>query len=201
MRIVIWFLLIIAFLVLSGCDEAAGRISVAEQISSLRHEKAQLQQQLKQESARGNQLEKQIEILAQLQADERLENLYKVEKIKLTGFTNLYDKDKDGRYEQLIVYIQPIDEQVDVVKATGAVDVGLWDLSRDGGDALLGKWRVEPEQLKENWFTTLVTINYRLTFDVSQIIDEYEQPLTVKVTFTDYLSGKAFDEQRIIKPR
>ncbi|GAI66166.1 unnamed protein product, partial [marine sediment metagenome] len=31
-------------------------------------------------------------------------------------------------------------------------------------------------------------------------IDEFEEPLTVKVTFTDYLAGKVFTEQKVIKP-
>jgi hypothetical protein len=81
------------------------------------------------------------------------------------------------------------------------VDVQLWDLNKDEGEALLGRWNVKPQELKELWFDALLRTNYRLTFDIADKIDKYEEPLTVKVTFTDYLSGKVFKEHRVIKPR
>ncbi len=87
------------------------------------------------------------------------------------------------------------------MKATGAVDVQLWDLNKEQDEALVGQWHVGPEELKGLWFATLIIINYRLTFDVGEKIEEFKEPLTVKVTFTDYLSGKVFKEQRVIKPR
>jgi len=79
--------------------------------------------------------------------------------------------------------------------------VQLWDLNRQDGQALLGQWHIEPNELKKLWFATLITINYRLTFDVADKIEDAEGPLTVKVAFTDYLSGRVFNEQRVIKPR
>jgi len=81
----------------------------------------------------------------------------------------------------------------------GAVDVQLWDLNKTDSEALLDEWRVEPEELKKLWFATMITINYRLTFDVADKIESMEEPLTVKVTFTDYLTGKVFKEQKVIK--
>jgi hypothetical protein len=136
-----------------------------------------------------------------LPPEVRLEDLYDLQKIKITRYTNLYDKDKDGKKEELLVYIQPIDEEGDIVKATGAVDVQLWDLNKEDGHAQLGQWHVTPSQLKKLWFATLITINYRLPFDVADKITGDEKALAVKVTFTDYPSGKVFEEQKIIKPR
>jgi hypothetical protein len=182
-----------------GCNNG-DKSPVAEQIDALREEKAQLAYELERSESKNEQLEQQIEVLSGLPED-KLEGLYELQRVKLTRYTNLYDKDKDGQYEKLIVYIQPIDEEGDVVKATGAVDVQLWDLNRDEDEALVGQWRVGPEELKELWFATIVITNYRLTFDVSDKIEQFKEPLTVKVTFTDYLTGKVFEEQRVIKPR
>jgi hypothetical protein len=42
--------------------------------------------------------------------------------------------------------------------------------------------------------------NYRLIFDMKGKIEKFDQPLTLTVTFTDYLSGKTFSEQKVIKP-
>jgi hypothetical protein len=82
----------------------------------------------------------------------------------------------------------------------GSVDVQLWDLNKKGSEALLGQWQVKRSELKKLWFATLITINYRLTFDVGDKVEKFDEPLTVKVTFTDYLTGKVFKEQKVIKP-
>ncbi|UCF00351.1 MAG: hypothetical protein JSV82_04610 [Planctomycetota bacterium] len=197
--------MIIAFLAgsllsfLTGCDNGA-RLSPAAEIKLLKQEKTQLQNQIEQFKSENEQVKKQLQVLSGLPSEAGVENLYQLQKIKLTRYTGFYDKDDDGKKEKLIVYIQPIDEEGDIVKATGAVDVQLWDLNRDSGEALLGQWRVEPDELKKSWFATLVIINYRLMFDVADIIEELQEPLTVKVTFTDYMSGKVFTEQKVIKP-
>jgi len=183
----------------AGCDSTGG-LSPAEEIELLKQEKTQLQNQLEQFKSENEQLKKQMRVLSDLPSEARVENLYQVQKIKLTRYTGFYDKDDDGKKEKLIVYIQPIDEEGDVVKATGAVDIQLWDLNRPNGEALLGQWRVEADELKKNWFATLIVINYRLTFDVANIIETLQEAVTVKVTFTDYVSGKVFKEQRVIKP-
>ena len=171
-----------------------------EQINALRTESSQLQSQIERSRTEAKQLKKQLEVLSGL-PQEKLQNLYRLQKVKIGGYTNLYDKNKDGKKEKLIVYIQPIDEEGDIIKAAGAVDVQLWDLNKDSGHALLGQWHVKPDELKKLWFATWLTINYRLTFDVADKIDRFDDPLTVKVTFTDYLSGKVFKEQKLIKPR
>ncbi len=185
-----------------GCENTNIRkIPLAEQIQTLREEKTQLTRQLEQSKTENKQFKKQVQVLAGLKPEVKLENLYNLQKIRIGRYTNFYDKDKDGKKEKLIVYIQPIDEDGDIVKATGAVDVQLWDLNEKDGQALLGQWHVKPNELKKLWFATLITINYRLTFDVADKIDKFEDPLTVKVTFADYLTGKVFKEQKTIKPR
>lgn len=184
----------------TGCENANSKLSPANQIKILRQEKTQLASQIKQTKTENEQLKKQLQVLAGLKPNVKLENLYNLQKVKITRYTNLYDKDKDGKKEKLIVYIQPIDKDGDIIKAAGAVNVQLWNLNNENGQALLGQWYVKPEKLKKLWFATLIT-NYRLTFDVSDKINSFEDPLTVKVTFTDYLTGKVFKEQRVIKPQ
>ena len=185
----------------AGC-ESSSRLTPAEQIRALRQEKRQLERQLEQSKSQNQQLKKQVQVISGLPED-KFESLYELKKIKLTRYTNLYDKDKDGKKEKLIVYIQPIDTENDKIKAGGAVDVQLWDLNKKGDEALLGEWHVGPDELKKLWFDTFLFINYRLAFDVADIVESFDSAaggLTVKVTFTDYLSGKVFKEQKVIKP-
>ena len=184
-----------------GCQEVDKKDPLMEKNIALRQANKELTRQFKKFATENKKAKEQIQVLSGLKPEVRLENLYDLQKVKLTRYTNIYDKDKDGRYEKLIVYIQPLDAENDTIKAAGYVDVQLWDLNKKQNQALIGQWQVEPSELKKLWFATLVTINYRLTFDLDEIIDNFNEPLTIKVTFTDYLSGKVFKEQRVIKPR
>ena len=65
---------------------------------------------------------------------------------------------------------------------------------------MLASWKLEPEEIKTLWASTLMTNYYRLTFDVGEILDGKGQELTVKVRFTDYISGKTLTAQKVIQP-
>ena len=198
MKIITVILASILVILLAGCEDAGtAQRTLLEQLQG---ERSQLTAELAESKAKEQQLQQQVRTLSGLKGDVDLEELYDLKRIKLTRYTNLYDKDKDGKFEKLIVYVQPIDSEGDVRKAVGEVDVELWDLSRPNGQAMIGKWQVGPEELKGKWYSLMV-INYRLVFDVSGIVEDYTEPLTVKVTFTDYLTGKVFKEQKIIKRR
>lgn len=197
-------LLLLCFctLITAGCEETSSRkSSLTEQVSLLKQEKKQLAHQVEQSETENEQLKKQIQVLSDLQPQVEPEDIYNLQRIKISRYTNFYDKDKDGKKEKLIVYIQPIDANGDVIKAAGTVDVQLWDLNKAEDEALLGQWHITADELHERWFATILIINYRLTFDITGIVDKFDEPLTVKVTFTDYLSGKVFKEQRVIKPK
>jgi transcription elongation GreA/GreB family factor len=187
---------------IAGCETVNERkLSPAKQIQKLTHQNSQLTHQIEQSEAQSRQLKKQLQVLVGLEPNREPETIYDLQKVTIGKYTNFYDKDKDGKAEKLIVYIQPTDAQNDIIKAAGAVDVQLWDLNRPDGQALLGQWHVGPQELKKMWFATIITINYRLTFDVASKITASQEPLTVKVTFTDYLTGKVFREQKVIKPQ
>jgi len=193
------FCFLIFLILVTGCATPNDKESLAAKMEQLTQENKQFQEQFEQSNAENKQLKDQIQVLSGLPDNVRLENLNRIERVKIGRYTGFFDKDNDGKKEKLIVYIQPVDEQGDTIKVTGAVDVQLWDLNKTNGQALLGQWKVEPDELKKLWFATLVTINYRLTFDVTDIVESLEEQLTVKVTFTDYMTGKVFKEQKVIK--
>ncbi|MFH1718025.1 MAG: hypothetical protein ABIF19_11775 [Planctomycetota bacterium] len=187
-------------LLLPGCQKPVEGPSPADQIEQLTQEKAQLQRQIEQTATENNELKGRVQVLSSLPGQARLESLSPVKSIDIGRYTNFYDKDKDGRKEKFIVYIQPIDADGDKVKAAGEVDVQLWNLNNADGKALLGSWHVGPDELKKLWFATIVTINYRLTFDIPEAVKSLDEPMTVKVTFKDHLTGKTFKEQKVIEP-
>ncbi len=184
-----------------GCQQADEGASLAMQIEQLTQDKARLEEQIEQSKSENEQLKEQLETLSGLPAGVRLENMYTLDSIKLGRLSGFFDKDNDDKRETLIVYVMPVDKDGDGIKATGSMNVQLWDLNKPEGEALLGEWDVPPGELKKSWFKTVLAVNYRLKFDVSDKVESFDEPLTAKVTFTDYLSGKVFKDQRVIKPR
>jgi hypothetical protein len=169
--------------------------------AQLEKENRQLQKDAEAVRDENRQLANQVKTLADLSPEVRIDSLYDLESVKLTRYTNFYDRDKDGRKEKLIVYIQPVDSEGDIIKASGSVEVELWDLNAGNEQgALLGKWQISPDELKKMWFATVVTANYRFVFDITDVVKSFDKPLTVKAVFTDYISGKVFIEQHMIKP-
>jgi hypothetical protein len=187
------------FVGLSGCSGPDEALPYLDKISALEDENQELAEQIAAEKAEKAKLEKRIEVLSGLPADVKGEKLYVLERVTITKLTNLYDKDKDGKKEKLIVYLQPIDKDGDVFKAPGAVDVELWDLEGEAADAKIGDWQVGAEELRKLWFAAIMGTNYRLTFDVGGKVKDEAEPLTVRVAFTDLLTGKVFKEQFVIE--
>jgi len=193
------FCILIFFILVTGCATPNDKEPLVAQIEQLTQENSKLQEQVEQINSENKELKDQVQILSGLPENVKLENLNRLKKIKIGRYTGFFDKDDDGKKEKLIVYIQPTDEQGDSLKAVGAAEVLLWDLNKTSGDAMLGEWKVESEELKKLWFETLLSNYYRLTFDAADIVESLEEAPTVKVTFTDYLTGKVFNEQKVIK--
>lgn len=194
-------LLALCYLASSGCGIGSERKHPLElKVRDLEQEKAAVAADLEKCRIENEQLAEQIEAMAALPKEDR-DNPYKLRSVKIGGFTNLYDKDGDGRREKFVVYLKPIDQDGNVVKAAGTVSVQLWNLDNPTDQALLGQWQVQPDELHRLWFDALVSTSYRLTFDVPVTVEVLAQPLTVRITFTDYLTGEIFRDQRVIQPR
>ena len=190
---------VFCLLILAGCNSTNEKTQLLEKVEQLTEENSKLTSRIKQSESQNKQLQKQVQVLSDLPADVKGENVYTVRQIKIGRFSGFYNKNDSDEKEILIVYVRPIDDEGDAIKASGTVDVELWDLNQPENKALLGHWKVGPQELKHLWSATMLTINYRLTFNISDIVKDFDKPYTVKVKFTDYLSGRVFEDQRVIK--
>jgi len=197
---IVFWIVICAIVSAGGCGGKRQSPATKKELIS---RETELKTRVEQVERENEVLKKQIETLSVLPSGKRAEGVYKVQTIGIGNYTNIYDEDKDGKKETLIVYVSPTDETGDAVKATGEVNIQLWDLSKSGGEAMLGQWTIEPNELKKKWYSSMMSSRYRFTFDVSGVVEDYKagRPgLTVRVNFVDYLSGRTFSEQKVIKP-
>ncbi len=181
---------------LAGCEEQP---TLMQEKIQLQKENQKLVNQIEKMQTEKEQLSEQIKVLSELSPEIRLKNVANIGRIELHRRTGLYDKDKDGSVESLVVYLRTLDDTGDAIKAAGLVKLQLWDLDRPAKKSLLGQWDIPPEELKKYWSGTLMTSYYRFTFDVGKLLKGREQQLTVKIKFIDYLTGKVLNDQKAIK--
>jgi hypothetical protein len=186
-----------AIVLAGGCEKAQSNAATGN--TKIISEQMSLKLQVEQLQKENEQLKNQAETLAMLPGEKRAEALYRVERVDIGRFTNIYEEGNDLK-KALVVYVQPVDETGDVIKAAGKVEIQLWDLNKPESQAMIGQWKVEPNEIKREWFDSIAMTGYRLTFDVTGKVDKADKQLTVKMSFTDYLSGRVFSEQKTVKP-
>ena len=186
-------------ILLCGCGDTTEK-SLWNQVDDLGRQKISLKMQVETLEKENATLSEQVEILSAIDGQVRVDLLNTLEKVELSKRSGLFDKDDDGKIESLVVIVVPYDNAGDKIKAVGAVEIQLWDLNADAGDALLFERKITPEKLKKKWMGLVLTGYYHLKFDVGGLVKENAKELTVKVKFTDYLTGKVFRTQHVITP-
>lgn len=183
-------------ILLTGCG--GGHQTDWDQIETLEQEKTDHAMRADKLQQENEILRQQVDTLSGLDNKQRLAQLDTLAKIKLGKRTGLYVKEDTPDQGALLVYIEPTDTQQDFIKAIGTVQVQLWDLEAEPTQAKLVEWTLTPEQLKQHWGGNIFGSYYRLTFSIEDIITGHEKDLTIKVKFTDYLTGKVFRDQKTI---
>ena len=94
------------------------------------------------------------------------------------------------------VYIVPLDGQGTPLKAAGAFTVEAFDLG-DPGHPLLGTWQFPLDQSRKLFYDQLALYTYVLPCPWQTVPPHPD--LTVRVTFTDELTGRRFTKQAQVK--
>ncbi len=184
---------LVACVMLSACtpDRSAPRLDANMLLENdkLRASNEDLQKQLIQR-------DEQIDALQKL-GPQRLGQLYTVRRIVLasgTGGTSSDDKPGDDAVK---VNVEPIDQYGSVLKAAGSVKVRVFDLAMPKAENLLAERDYDPNAAAKNWVAGLFGSYYSFTLPLPAPPAHVE--LTVRAEFTEYLTGKTFTTQEIIK--
>ena len=202
-----WFIFIaLAAVLLAGCS--GGKKRSWDTLEACIQENTDLSMRVQSLESENTQLAEQVNTLSILDAAARLDALDTLEKIRIGKRTGFYDKDDNGTKEILVVYLEPLDTAQDYTKAVGKVTIQLWDLNASEDKAKEAEWTLEPTELHKTWGGTLFAGYYRIKLPLKDVLSGRETKnrvgtahpteLTLKVTFTDYLTGKVLTEQKVI---
>lgn len=186
-----------ALLILAGCAEdptiplRRQLIESQDQLAKTREENLQLQQTLRQR-------DDQVQTLQALGAGKRLEKLFYVKRVQLGTYTGGIDMDSRPGDDGVKVFVEPIDQYGSTIKAAGEVTVQLYDLAAPPAENLLatGRWTVD--QLQGRWTNGFLTQYYICECAWGPNVPRHNQ-ITVRVEFTDYLTGNKFTDQKVVQ--
>jgi len=133
--------------------------------------------------------------------EKRLELLFHVTDIKLGRYTGGLDVDGEGGDDGVRVYLRPVDRDGHALKAAGDVSIRLFDLAAKPEESLLAEYEFPVEEAAKHWQAGFITYHYR--FDCRWKSRPPKNPdVTVRASFTDYLTGKTFSAQKLctVKP-
>ena len=88
---------------------------------------------------------------------EQTGNLVRLAGVKINTLLS-GGKDRDGKPgdDLLVALITPHDEQGDLVKIAGDVEIEAYDMSLSGDDKRVGHWTFDPEQSAKSWHSGFV---------------------------------------------
>ena len=135
----------------------------------------------------------QIKTLQELD-DTRLDRLFHVELIRLGRFTGGIDTDDQPGHDAVKVYLMPVDQYGSVIKTAGDVTIDLFDLA--AGGTRLGSFSFGPVDLSDHWRTGPLIRHFSFICPVGDARPSGSE-VTVRVTFTEYLTGKTFTAQTV----
>jgi hypothetical protein len=177
--------------VLSGCGGApsAANIELRKQNQQLSAQVDDLNRRHQADVAAIRQLSSGATTVPVLPQD-RLDQLFTVAGLKFGRLTGGYHPDPNRSGDTMLkVYVVPIDQSGDEVKAAGSFHVDLFDLSLKT-DNKIGSWDFDLAAARSDWNGQGLLYTYVL--DCPWQTAPVNQKLMARVKFTDALTGWVF---------
>ncbi len=188
--------LALAALAAAGCADNTRLLNQARtELRQAREENATLKQDLQSARQLVSEQQGQIDTLRGL-GEKRLSELFHVTAVKLGRYSAGLDTAGKGYDDGVRVYLRPVDQYGDALKAAGSVKIQLFDLAAPAEDNLLGECDFPVQQVAKHWSAGFMTYHYR--FDCPWKTPPKHADVTVRATFTDYLTGQSFSDQKVV---
>jgi hypothetical protein len=189
-------------LVLAGLVFISGCYHPSAANNKLRNENEDLRDKIKELDRRHAADEATIKALEQKEgtppeiSSAKVGQLFTVHGIRLGRLTggDDWDSSKPGQ-DGIKVAVEPFDEQGEKLKAAGTVVVDAFDLAA-AKDHQIGHWTFDATQTRDGWLGSFLYC-YVLKCPWQKVPTHGE--ITVRVAFTDLLTGRQFTAQKAVK--
>ena len=187
----------VAVLLCAGCMEPDTLTpKLQKQLQASQAREKQLTAQVEKLVAHSDEQDKQIATLRKLGPD-RLGKLFVVDRIKLGRYTGGIDTDKKPGQDAIKVIVKPYDRAGSIIKAAGEIKIQLFDLGAPKAERLIAEFIYPVEKIGKHWSSGFMSYHY--SFDCLWPSPPKNPDITVRAEFTDYLTGKTFSDQKLIK--
>jgi len=185
---------LLAGLLLAGCAPAEDPMAL-----QLQEALAARQRLAKENEALRRELQKQRQLVETLRAlpAGRLESLVRVEKAEIGRYSGGVDRNGQPGHDAVRVYLNLFDQHGSQIKAAGDVTIQLYDLAAPPQENFLAEHAWKAEKLHERWAGGFISNHY--VFDCPRPERLAHEDVTVRLSFTDYLTGRSFTDQRVVK--
>ncbi len=127
---------------------------------------------------------------------DQLDQLFTVAGLKFGGLTGGYHPDMNQTGDTMLkVYVVPIDEQGDKLKAAGSFHIDLFDLSLKS-DNRIGAWDFDLPTTRSDWNGSGLLYTYVLDCPWQTV--PVNPKLTARIAFTDALTHRVFTVDKAI---
>jgi len=122
---------------------------------------------------------------------EQADTLFRTTGIRINRLlTGGLDRDQTPGDEAINVVVEPIDEDGEVLKVPGSLELRLFELTRPRDDQTIGSWRFDENTARKQWHSGLVGKGFQFRLPWQTIPNSDQLLLHARLTTTD---GRQFD--------
>jgi len=204
-----WMSLLLAALV-CGCASTEDRDLIESQlrqqensIAQLRHQLASTEADLRVAQSETEELRSQLASTGRMVSilPEQANVLYRVEGIELHKYmTGGLDKDGVPGDEALAVLLVPQDQDGEMLKVPGGIQIDLFDMTRPPGDQNIGVWTFSPDEVQQAWYSGFFGSGFMLELPLSAPPQSTALTVHAKLSTTDGREFHTTKEVRVAPP-
>jgi hypothetical protein len=187
-----------ALLGLAGCGSpSSANVELRRQNLQLQQTIDQLKRQDQADQASIRALQQGATTIPSLPQNQ-LNPLFTVAGLKFGRLTGGYRPDPNKPGDTMLkVYVVPVDEDNDVIKAAGSFHVELFDLALAPANTRIGLWDFPLDAARSHWFSGAFMYTYVLDCPWQTV--PIHSNLLARITYTDALTHRVFTVDREVK--
>ncbi len=191
LRLIAAMLAIAAIGCIPGCFDSEKTVQEAKQRHDLERKVADLERELQTRDQTGRAQHAQIQTLQGIDPD-RMKLIPHADRVEIDPLSGGYGGDARSGSEGVAVYLRTFDDEGDPVKAAGSVELQVLDLAAPPDRQLLAECKLDGAALRKTWYSKFMTGHYTLKCPWKNGPPQHSA-LTIRVRFTDLLTGRVFD--------